>query len=91
MKTISSVQAQNHFGELLDSAQREPITITRRGRTVAFLLSPQDLEDLTDARRKRERALAEFEAYFVRADAKLDTAAKDLTEADINRMVHELR
>ena len=91
MKTITSVQAQNHFGELLDTAQREPVTITRRGRTVAFMLSPQDMEDLTDARRKREQALADFEVYFARADAKLGAAAKDLTETSVNRIVHELR
>lgn len=91
MKTMSSVQAQNNFGELLDTAQREPVTITRRGRTVAFLVSPQDMEDLTDARRKREQALTDFETFFRRADAKLGADAKDLTDADVNRMVNELR
>ena len=40
MRTVTSVEAQNRFGELLDNAQREPITITRRGRPVAFVLSP---------------------------------------------------
>lgn len=39
MRTISSVEAQNHFGELLDNAQREPISITRRGRPVAYIVS----------------------------------------------------
>ena len=38
LKTISSVEAQNRFGELLDNAQREPISITRRGRPVAFVV-----------------------------------------------------
>lgn len=47
MITMTSVEAQNHFGALLDSAQREPVTITRRGRTVAYLLSPQDFEQLS--------------------------------------------
>ncbi|MDQ6681275.1 MAG: type II toxin-antitoxin system prevent-host-death family antitoxin [Pseudomonadota bacterium] len=28
-----TADAQNRFGELLDAAQREPLTITRRGRT----------------------------------------------------------
>ena len=42
MKTMTSVEAQNHFGMLLDTAQREPVTITRRGRPVAYLLSPQE-------------------------------------------------
>jgi len=38
MRTMTSVEAQNRFGELLDAAQREPVTITRRGRAVAFVL-----------------------------------------------------
>jgi prevent-host-death family protein len=35
MITITSVEAQNRFGELIDRAQREPIEVTRRGRTGA--------------------------------------------------------
>lgn len=90
MKTVTSVEAQNRFGELLDNAQREPVTITRRGRTVAFLLSPEDMKDLLVIRSQRESALADFEAFFARADAKLSTDATKLTDADINRLVHEL-
>jgi prevent-host-death family protein len=41
MRTVTSVDAQNHFGELLDNAQREPITITRRGRPVAYIVSSE--------------------------------------------------
>jgi len=47
MRTMTSVEAQNHFGMLLDSAQREPVSITRRGRPVAYLFSPQEYEALT--------------------------------------------
>lgn len=47
MKTVSSVEAQNHFGELLDNAQREPITITRRGRPVAYIVSSEAYRTLT--------------------------------------------
>ena len=39
LKTVSSTKAQNHFGELLDNAQPEPISITRRGHPVAVILS----------------------------------------------------
>ena len=46
MITMTSAEAQNHFGLLLDTAQREPITITRRGRPVAYLFSPQEYEAL---------------------------------------------
>lgn len=41
MKTVSSAEAQNRFGELLDNAQHEPISITRRGRPVAFIVSSE--------------------------------------------------
>ena len=91
MRTISSAEAQNHFGELLDNAQREPITITRRGRPVAFVVSPQDMQDLQDARRKRGAAVEEFEAYFAKADAMLTPAARELTDEDVTRMVKESR
>ena len=42
MIAVTSVEAQNRFGQLLDAAQREPITITRRGRPVAMLVAMQD-------------------------------------------------
>ena len=50
MRIVTSVDAQNRFGELLDTAQREPVGITRRGRTVAFVVSPQEYEALTGGR-----------------------------------------
>lgn len=49
MRTLTSVEAQNRFSELLDTARREPVTITRRGRPVAFLLSAQEFHALRDA------------------------------------------
>lgn len=91
MKTLTSMEAQNRFGELLDAAQREPVTVTRRGRPVAFVVSPQDMQELMDARSQRSKAVAEFEAFFKKANAHLTPAARKLTQADINKLVHELR
>ncbi len=91
MKTITSVEAQNRFGELLDNAQREPVIITRRGRTVAFVVSPADMKDLLDARRQREQALTDFQSFFARADARMSAEASDLTEAGVKRLVNEPR
>lgn len=45
MITVTSVEAQNRFGQLLDTVQREPVTITRHGRTAAFMVSPQDMQE----------------------------------------------
>lgn len=58
MLTMTSVEAQNRFGQLLDAAQREPIIITRHGRPAAFIVSPQDMDELTKARQKRNAEVA---------------------------------
>ena len=94
MISITSAKAQNSFGKLLDTVQRETVEITRHGRPTAFVVSPQDMEELLDARRKRSRAVADLEAW--RAQAAKDTsrrqsAAAGLTDQDVNRMVHEAR
>lgn len=91
MITVTSVQAQNNFGKLLDSAQREPVVVTRHGRPAAFIVSPQDMDELMDARRKRSRALADFEAFFTQVDKHTTAAARKLTEQDIVRLVSESR
>lgn len=41
MITMTSLEAQNRFGELIDTSQREPVLITRRGRPVSFVISPR--------------------------------------------------
>lgn len=93
--TVSSMEAQNRFGQLLDTVQREPVTITRHGRTAAFIVSPQDMADLQDIKAKRTQAVEWFEAFFAQAEAAkssdMRTAARQLTDADVVKMVKELR
>lgn len=95
MLTVSSMDAQNRFGQLLDTVQREPVTITRHGRTAAFMVSPQDMADLQDVKAKRTQAVQWFEDFFARAEAAkssdMRAAARQLTDADVARMVKELR
>jgi prevent-host-death family protein len=95
MLTVSSMEAQNRFGQLLDTVQREPVTITRHGRTAAFIVSPQDMADLQDIKAKRTQAVEWFEAFFAQAEAAkssdMRTAARQLTDADVVKMVKELR
>ena len=44
MKTMSSTEAKTHFGALLDAAQREPITIEKKGHPVAVIISESEYE-----------------------------------------------
>jgi antitoxin Phd len=46
MRTVSAKEAKDGFGALLDAAQREPVTITKKGRAVAVVLSREDFERL---------------------------------------------
>ena len=94
MVSITSAAAQNSFGKLLDTVQREAVAITRHGRPTAFVVSPQDMEELLDARRKRSRAVAELEAWRAQATKRTPakrSAAAALTDQDVNRMVHRAR
>ena len=91
MITVTSVEAQNRFGQLLDTVQREPVTITRHGRTAAFIVSPQDMLELQQLRSKRSSAAEAFEAFFAKADSTLPPAAEALTDADVVKLVKETR
>jgi len=95
MVTMTSVEAQNSFGKLLDTVQREAVSITRHGRPTAFVVSPQDMEELLDSRRKRSRAVADLEAWRnetqKRSTVAQAAAAAALTDQDVTRMVHEAR
>ncbi len=95
MVTMTSVEAQNSFGRLLDTVQRETVSITRHGRPTAFVVSPRDMEELLDARRKRGAAVADLEDWHANAAARTTAeqsfAASALTDDDVNRLVHEVR
>ena len=59
MKTMSSREAQNAFGNFLDTAQREPVMVTRRNRPVGVMLSMDNLPvllELADGIRETIRA-----------------------------------
>lgn len=52
MRSMAAKEAKNHFGALLDTARREPVTIEKNGRPVAVILSIEDFkrfEEIEDA------------------------------------------
>ncbi len=91
MISITSVEAQNRFGRLLDTVQREPVSITRHGRPAAFIVSPQDMDELLDSRRNRSRAVAELTEWNRKAKRRAAAGAAGLTDEEVNRLVHEAR
>lgn len=88
---MTSAEAQNRFGQLLDTAQREPVAITRHGRPAAFVVSPADMEEILQERERRRKAVAAFDAWSEKARNRATPAAAKLTDEEVNRLVHELR
>ncbi|HZB87964.1 MAG TPA: type II toxin-antitoxin system Phd/YefM family antitoxin [Terracidiphilus sp.] len=91
MITKTSAEAQNQFGKLLDTVQREPVAITRHGRTAAYVVSPDYLDDIQTILERRQRAGRELEAWREKARKSMSPEAASLTDEEINRLVHELR
>lgn len=91
MITLTSVEAQSRFGELIDRSQREPVEVTRRGRTVAYVVSEQDMRELADIRKRREEASRWFASYRQKLANEENAGLPMPSDAEINRLVHELR
>ena len=94
MLTVSSLEARNRFGQLLDTVQREPVTLARHSRTAWFVVSPQDMVDLQGVKAKRTQAVQWFEDFFAKAEAtkssNMYALARQLTDADVVRIVKQL-
>ena len=57
MKVMTAVDAKNNFGLLIDSAQREPVIVTKQNRPVGVFMSLHDLEG-TVWQRRAAKAMA---------------------------------
>jgi len=44
MQSINSREAQNHFGELMNKAIKEPVIINKHGKPSAVLISHEEYE-----------------------------------------------
>ncbi|WP_089728851.1 type II toxin-antitoxin system Phd/YefM family antitoxin [Candidatus Thiosymbion oneisti] len=92
MITVTSVEAQNRFGELIDRSQREPVEVTRRRRTVAYVVSSHDMQELVELRRRRDEATRWYSRYRRKVTEQTDDSeSPTLTDSGVNRLVHELR
>lgn len=60
MKAIAARgAAKNKFGEMLDTVQREPLTIEKHGRAVAVIMSAQEYQQMKLERLRAKLAIGE--------------------------------
>ena len=84
MKTMTAVEAKNAFGQLLDTALREPVAVTKNRRQVAAMFSMKDISALADS----------FLAAPLKADVdagKLDLLDAVMAQIDLNRRLDPSR
>jgi|GEM_PF-3234364 len=95
MQAIAAQQAQSRLGELLETAQHEPVLITQQGQPATLLLSPAD--DIAALQRQFARALSELaplrgaaaqeHLHQVLAGLGGQAEKEGLTEQDVQRMI----
>ena len=57
MRYVSASEAKQRLAAVIDTVQREPVTIRRQNREVAVVLSPTDFKRLTSTN------IAEFQRF----------------------------
>ena len=99
MRTMTTLDAQNHFGELIDASQIEPVLITRQGLPVSVVLSTTGntantilqvmklMRELSPL--KGDAAAAAYEAFRQKAGNEAENDG--LNEEAINELVHVYR
>ena len=55
MKTMPAGEAKNKFGVLMDTVQREPVAISKKGRTAAIVLPVHEYEKYKEMKLERLR------------------------------------
>ena len=61
MKRMAAKEAKTHFGELIDKAQREPVSIEKYGRPVAVIMSTEEYRQIKLERLRARLAMGEIQ------------------------------
>lgn len=80
MQSISAHDAKARFGQLLDAARREPVTIEKHGRAVAVVMSIEDFDDIEAMKLERLRAEVQIGIEASRAGDTIEVDASDLDD-----------
>ncbi|OIO71156.1 MAG: prevent-host-death protein [Zetaproteobacteria bacterium CG1_02_53_45] len=61
MQTMAAKEAKIHFGELMDTVQREPVSIKKYGRDVAVVMSAEAYRQLKLERLRARLSIGELQ------------------------------
>lgn len=61
MQSMAAKEAKTHFGELMDTVQREPVSIEKYGRPVAVVMSAQEYRQFKIERLRARLSIGELQ------------------------------
>ena len=76
---MTALEAKTRFGQLIDAAQRRPVTVTKNGRAAVVVMSVEDYE-------QRRQSAAQRLGQIMDQTAE-EAARKDLTEAKLDELL----
>jgi len=80
--TVSAKEAKNKFGQLIENAQRSPVTITKNGRPSVVVVSVIDYE-----RRRKKTGDKFIEAL---KQAHMEAGSNGIKESDIKKLMEHV-
>jgi prevent-host-death family protein len=86
MRRMTANDAKKHFGKLLDTARREPVSVEKHGRPVAVMVSVEDYDELE--RIKHEHLKAEVRAGLDQLDS---GEGEDADAAGLTKMTDDIK
>ncbi len=89
MTTVPATDAKNKFGELLEVIQREPVEISKKGRTVAVMLSIESYQEMAQKLNQIESPTSFSWLDTLRKKAIKPSHSKPLDEADYQNHLDE--
>ena len=79
MQEMTALEAKTRFGQLIDAAQRRPVTVNKNGRAAVVVMSVEDYE------RRRQSAAQRLGQIMDRTAE--EAARKGLTEAKLDELL----
>lgn len=61
MQSMAAKEAKTHFGELMDTVQREPVSIEKYGRPVAVMMSAEEYKQFKLERLRARLSIGELQ------------------------------
>ncbi len=81
MKSVTALEAKNRFGEVMEAAQRQPVSITRNGRPSVVMISAESYARRRRIARERLRQAMQRAGEYAAAQG-MNEGALDMMLAD---------